>query len=229
MSLRILLVEDEPAIAELIRVNLHHAGFEVDHALSAEDASERLKHSLPDVILLDWMLPGRPGIHLARHLRQQERTRELPLILLTAKASEDDKILGLESGADDYITKPFSPRELIARIQAVVRRRQPHLGQDSLTRAGLTLNPASHEITAHGHPVHLGPTEFRLLAFLMAHPGRVYSRAQLLNEVWGDHVFVEERTVDVHVRRVRAALTPFALEELIETVRGSGYRFTPGR
>jgi two-component system phosphate regulon response regulator PhoB len=181
---------------------------------------------LPDLILLDWMLPGMSGIDLARRLRADARTRCVPIIMLTAKGEERDKVAGLESGADDYVTKPFSPRELQARIQAVLRRGRPQASEDAVEAGGLRLDPASHRVTAAGSPVNLGPTEFRLLHFLMTHAERVHSRDQLLDQVWGDHVFVEERTVDVHIRRLRAALEPSGLDRLVQTVRGSGYRFS---
>jgi two-component system phosphate regulon response regulator PhoB len=177
------------------------------------------------LLILDWMLPGKSGVALAKKLRGDERTRELPIIMLTARVHEEDKVLGLEAGADDYITKPFSPKELVARVRAVLRRRQPHLAGDVVEIGALSLNPATHRVIAAGQPVELGPTEFRLLLFFMSHPERVYSRAQLLDEVWGDHVFIEERTVDVHIRRLRATLEPTGEHERVETVRGAGYRF----
>jgi len=223
MPATVLVVEDEPAILELISVNLEHAGFKPLRAPSAEAALRLLAEVLPDVVLLDWMLPGQSGVALARRLRAEARTRELPLIFLTARADEQDKVAGLEAGADDYITKPFSTKELVARIRAVLRRRKPQHGDEPVEIAGLRLDPAAHRVTGHGDPLTLGPTEFRLLHYLMTHPNRVYSRAQLLDEVWGDHVFIEERTVDVHIRRLRQALSPSGHDALIETVRGSGY------
>lgn len=225
MTPTILIVEDEPAIQELIAINLAHAGFEVVRAGSAEEAAAAIRSALPDLVLLDWMLPGQSGAELARKLRADERTRALPIIMLTARVHEEDKVQGLEAGADDYVTKPFSPKELVARVRAVLRRRAPHLSSDAVAIGGLELNPATHRSTADGAPLELGPTEFRLLLFLMTHPERVYTRAQLLDEVWGDHVFIEERTVDVHVRRLRAALEPSGHDGKIETVRGTGYRF----
>jgi two-component system phosphate regulon response regulator PhoB len=198
----------------------------VHAALDAETALRQINESLPDLILLDWMLPGMSGIDLARRLRADARTRGVPIIMLTAKGEERDKVAGLESGADDYVTKPFSPRELQARIQAVLRRGRPQASEDAVEAGGLRLDPASHRVTAAGSPVNLGPTEFRLLHFLMTHAERVHSRDQLLDQVWGDHVFVEERTVDVHIRRLRAALEPSGLDRLVQTVRGSGYRFS---
>jgi two-component system phosphate regulon response regulator PhoB len=223
MPATVLIVEDEPAILELIAVNLEHAGFETLRARSAEDAGRLLSDILPDVVLLDWMLPGQSGVALARRLRGDARTRELPMIFLTARAEEPDKIAGLEAGADDYITKPFSTKELVARIRAVLRRRKPQHGDTPIEIAGLRLDPAAHRVTGNGDVLNFGPTEFRLLHYLMTHPNRVYSRAQLLDEVWGDHVFIEERTVDVHIRRLRAGLAPTGHDALIETVRGSGY------
>ena len=225
MTTTILVVEDEPAILELVAVNLRHAGFQVVRATSAEEGETVIRHELPDLLVLDWMLPGQSGVGLARKLRADERTRELPIIMLTARVHEEDKIQGLEAGADDYVTKPFSPKELVARIRAVLRRRAPHLAGEAVEIGTLSLNPATHRVLADGQPVELGPTEFRLLFFFMTHPERVYSRAQLLDEVWGDHVFIEERTVDVHIRRLRKALEPSGHQDLIETVRGTGYRF----
>ena len=225
MTPTILVVEDEPAIQELIAVNLRHAGFLVARAMSAEEAESVIRAALPDLVLLDWMLPGQSGMALAKKLRGDERTRELPLIMLTARVHEEDKVQGLEAGADDYVTKPFSPKELVARVRAVLRRRAPHLAGDAVEIGDLSLNPSTHRVTAAGEPVDLGPTEFRLLFFFMTHTERVFTRAQLLDEVWGDHVFIEERTVDVHIRRLRAALEATGHHERIETVRGTGYRF----
>ncbi|MBD5801388.1 Phosphate regulon transcriptional regulatory protein PhoB [Azoarcus sp. Aa7] len=226
MAANILLVEDEPAIQELIAANLGRAGHHVVRAGDAETAQRIVREALPDLVLLDWMLPGMSGIELARRLRADERTRTIPIIMLTARGEEQDKVAGLEMGADDYITKPFSPRELVARIKAVLRRRAPQATEDPVVLGGLSLDPATHRVAAGERPVTLGPTEFRLLHFLMTHPERVHSRAQLLDQVWGDHVFVEERTVDVHVRRLRAALEPVGHDGLIQTVRGSGYRLS---
>ena len=223
MPASVLIVEDEPAILELIAINLQHAGFDALRAKSAEEAIRLLSDILPDLVLLDWMLPGQSGMALARRLRGDARTREMPLIFLTARADEADKLAGLESGADDYITKPFSTKELVARIRAVLRRRKPQHGDDPVEISGLRLDPAAHRVTGNGQPLALGPTEFRLLHYLLTHPNRVYSRAQLLDEVWGDHVFIEERTVDVHIRRLRQALAPSGHDALVETVRGSGY------
>jgi two-component system phosphate regulon response regulator PhoB len=226
MAANILVVEDEPAIQELIALSLEHAGHRVQVAKDAETAAQRVRDALPDLILLDWMLPGQSGVAFARALRQDERSKQVPIIMLTARAQEQDKIAGLESGADDYITKPFSPRELLARIKAVLRRRAPQLIDEPIEIGGLRLDPVTHRVVAGEFRLELGPTEFRLLHFLMAHPERVHSRTQLLDQVWGDHVFVEERTVDVHIRRLRKALEPTAHDRLIETVRGSGYRLS---
>ena len=206
MSSDILVVEDEPAIQELIAVNLEHAGHRVQRAHSAAEADALIREVRPDLILLDWMLPDVAGTVLARKLRADTRSKDIPIIMLTARAQERDKIEGLDAGADDYITKPFSPKELMARIKAVLRRRAPQLTDDLITVDGLELDPAAHRVTGAGRELRLGPTEFKLLHFFMTHPERVYSRMQLLDQVWGDHVFVEERTVDVHIRRLRQAL-----------------------
>lgn len=230
MPSSILVVEDEPSISELIAVNLEHAGHYAIRAYNAEQAQNLIGDVLPDLILLDWMLPGKSGITFARELRADERTRGIPLIMLTARGEEADKVAALETGADDYVTKPFSPKELMARIKAVLRRRAPQLTEDIVTINGLRLDPATHRVGAQSDQdgdeirLDLGPTEFRLLHFFMTHPERVHSRTQLLDRVWGDHVFVEERTVDVHIKRLRAALKPAGCDLMIETVRGSGYR-----
>lgn len=230
MPSTILIVEDEPAIAELLAINLEFAGHRAVRAIDAEQALAMIQHELPDLILLDWMLPGMPGVRLAEKLRAEERTREIPIIMLTARGDEADKVRGLETGADDYITKPFSPKELIARIKAVMRRRAPQLTDDAISLGGLRLDPATHRLWALQNDeeiaLDLGPTEFRLLHFFMTHPERVHSRSHLLDQVWGDHVYVEERTVDVHIRRLRKALEPTGHDALIDTVRGSGYRFS---
>jgi len=223
MPSSVLIVEDEDPIMELIAVNLEHAGQITWRAQTVEEAERLINDALPDVILLDWMLPGESGAAFARRLRADRRTKSIPIIMLTARAEERDKIAGLESGADDYVTKPFSPKELVARIKAVLRRRAPELTDDAVEISSLRLDPVAHRVTGGGRKIELGPTEFRLLHFFMTHPDRIYSRAQLLDEVWGDHVFVEERTVDVHIRRLRQALTPSRHDRLIETVRGSGY------
>ena len=229
MSL-ILVVEDESAIAELIAINLRHAGFEVAVAADAAAAQSAIDRVLPDLVLLDWMLPGQSGVQLARRWRSDARTRDLPLIMLTARAEEADKITGLDAGADDYLTKPFSTKELLARIRAVLRRKAPEALDSAVEVQGLRLDPATRRVTRRVddemRELKIGPTEFRLLHFFMTHPERVHSRAQLLDRVWGDHVFIEERTVDVHVKRLREALSPGQCAGLIETVRGAGYRLT---
>jgi len=226
VNAKILIVEDEPAIRELIAVNLRHAGYTVSEAETAEAARIQLDAALPDLVLLDWMLPGQSGVEFARKLRAEARTAKLPIVMLTARAQEGDMLQGFDVGADDYVTKPFSPRELVARIKAVLRRRAPQTTEDVVELGGLRLDPATHRVSAGETALALGPTEFRLLHFLMTHPERVHSRAQLLDQVWGDHVFVEERTVDVHIRRLRCALEPSTHDALIQTVRGSGYRFS---
>ena len=228
MTASILVVEDELAIQELITVNLEHAGHHVIRATDAEGALSIVREALPDLLLVDWMLPGMSGVMLARQLRQEPRTRQIPIIMLTARSDEQDKIAGLDAGADDYVTKPFSPRELLARIKAVLRRRSPQVTDDPVEIGGLRLEPATRRVFGNNAPVELGPTEFRLLHFLMTHAERVHSRAQVLDHVWGDHVFVEERTVDVHIRRLRQSLEPTGHDDLVETVRGAGYRFTGG-
>ena len=226
----ILAVEDEPDILELLGVSLADAGYRVLTAADAETAQRMLRDALPDLVLLDWMLPGQSGLALAKALRADPRTRELPIIMVTARGEEADKVAGLEAWVDDYVTKPFSPRELKARIKAVLRRRAPEAAQEPLEAGELRLDPATHRVTAGGKTVPLGPTEFRLLRFLLARPERVHSRAQLLDQVWGDQVYIEERTVDVHIRRLRLALEPFGQDHLIETVRGAGYRLaSPAR
>lgn len=226
MAATILVIEDEPAIQDLVACNLELAGHRTLRAESAEQALNMVREELPDLILLDWMLPGITGVEFARRLRSDKRTRSVPLIMLTARAEEQDKLAGLETGADDYITKPFSPRELNARVKAVLRRRSPEVTDDIIEMGGLHLDPASHRVTGKGTALPLGPTEFRLLHFFMTHAERVYTRVQLLDQVWGDHVFVEERTVDVHIRRLRKALEPTGHDVLIQTVRSSGYRFS---
>ncbi|WP_028357677.1 phosphate regulon transcriptional regulator PhoB [Brackiella oedipodis] len=225
MSSTILIVEDEPAIQELIKVNLEHSGHQVLQAYNASQAKKLINHQLPDLVLLDWMLPGMSGVSFARQLRNDSRTRHIPIIMLTAKSTEEDKVDGFESGADDYLTKPFSIKELQMRIKALLRRLAPQLTDDSININGLLLDPKQHKVSGHDEAITLGPTEYRLLHFFMTHPDRVYSRSQLLDQIWGDHVFIEERTIDVHIRRLRKALKVSGHDVLLETVRGSGYRF----
>lgn len=226
MPATILVVEDEAPIQALIKLSLGQAGYEVICAPDAETAQTLLQQALPDLVLLDWMLPGKSGIELARHMKANLFTRAIPVIMLTAKNEEQDKLLGLETGADDYVTKPFSPRELAARIKAVLRRRAPECTDDVVEVDGLRVDPASHRVTGNGMRLELGPTEFRILHFLMTHPERVYSRAQLLDHVWGTHVVIDERTVDVHIKRLRKNLAHSGHAELIQTVRSAGYRFS---
>ena len=226
MEQRVLVVEDETAIREMIAFALKRAALLPMLAEDARTAQHLIAERLPDLILLDWMLPGASGLEFARRLRREELTREIPIIMLTARGEEDDRVLGLDAGADDYIVKPFSTRELIARIRAVLRRTQPHGDGQTVSIGGLTLDTLSHRVFAQDKPVQLGPTEYRLLAFFMTHPERVYTRGQLLDNVWGRGVYVEERTVDVHIRRLRKSLEPCGLEDYIQTVRGAGYRFS---
>jgi len=221
---KVLVVEDEPAIAELIAVNLRHNGFAPVWAEDGPSAQRELDAVLPDVILLDWMLPGQSGLQLARRWRADARTRAIPILMLTARGDEPDKVAGLDAGADDYITKPFSTQELLARIRAVLRRRAPEQAAEAVELGGLLLDAAAHRVAYQGTELRLGPTEFKLLRYFMKHPERVHSRAQLLDKVWGDHVFIEERTVDVHVKRLREALG--SASTMVETVRGAGYRFS---
>ena len=221
----VLVVEDEPAIQELISVTLMRNGHTVRRSANLAEAMTSVAGALPDLILLDWMLPDGSGPAFARRLRSESRTREVPIIMLTARADEQDKVQGLESGVDDYVTKPFSPRELEARIQAVLRRRVPHVSREAVEVEGLVLNPATRTVTGGRKTLKMGPTEFELLHFFMTHTDRVYTRAQILDQVWGDHVFLEDRTVDVHIRRLREALEPSGHDRLVETVRGAGYRF----
>jgi len=221
---RVLIVEDEPSIAELISVNLRHNGLSPIWAEDGESAQREIDAVLPDVILLDWMLPGQNGVVWARKWRNDARTKSVPILMLTAKSEEHDKVSGLDAGADDYITKPFSTQELLARIRSVLRRRAPEQAEDSVTMGDLHLDGATHRVTYAGNTLKLGPTEFKLLNFFMHHSERVHSRAQLLDKVWGDHVFIEERTVDVHVKRLREALGDAG--SMLETVRGAGYRFS---
>ena len=220
---RVLVVEDEMAIAELIALNLRHSGFDVVVAHNADDAQNEIDKVLPDLVLLDWMLPGQSGLALAKRWRTATRTRDLPIIMLTARAEEVDKVAGLDAGADDYLTKPFSTHELMARVRAVLRRKAPQALDAAVEVSGLRLDPATRRVCRGDQEIKIGPTEFKLLHFFMTHPERVHSRAQLLDRVWGDHVFIEERTVDVHIRRLRQGLAPSGHDGLIETVRGSGY------
>jgi two-component system phosphate regulon response regulator PhoB len=223
---QILIVEDEKPIRDMIAFGLRRAGFDVREAEDCTTARERIADQRPDLLLIDWMLPDQSGLELTRAVKRSRETEDLPVILLTARAEEQDKVSGLDGGADDYMTKPFSPRELLARIYAVLRRASPSGAGGSLEVGGLVLDTASHRVNADGRPVPLGPTEYRLLQFFMEHPERVYTRGQLLDRVWGGNVYVEERTVDVHIRRLRKALEPFACDGLVQTVRGSGYRFS---
>jgi two-component system phosphate regulon response regulator PhoB len=225
---QILVVEDERPIREMIAFGLRRAGFEVREAGDARSGRAEVANKLPDLLLVDWMLPDTSGLEFTRALKRDRETREVPIIMLTARADEQEKIAGLEAGADDYITKPFSPRELAARIKALLRRRAPQLSGDVVEVEGLRLDPSTKKVSAGGRRLELSPAEFRLLHFLMTHPGRVYARAQLLDLVWGDHVFIEERTVDVHIRRLRKALEPSGHDRLIDTVRGSGYGLRTG-
>ncbi|MCB1981693.1 MAG: phosphate regulon transcriptional regulator PhoB [Rhodoferax sp.] len=224
----ILVVEDESAIAELVSINLRHAGFDVTIAATADQAHAAVDAVLPDLVLLDWMLPGQSGLALAKQWRSSARTRDLPIIMLTARGDEADRVAGLDAGADDYLAKPFSTKELLARIRAVLRRKAPEALDSAVEIAGLKLDPSTRRVTREVDGVlrelKMGPTEFRLLHFFMTHPERVHSRTQLLDRVWGDHVFIEERTVDVHVKRLREALQPVGCARLVETVRGAGYR-----
>jgi two-component system phosphate regulon response regulator PhoB len=226
MPANILIVEDEPAIQELLALNLTQAGHNPLRALSVEQAQLLIREALPDLIILDWMLPGMSGIEFARKLKSDDLTKTIPIIMLTARGEEIDKVRGLEIGADDYVTKPFSPRELNARIKAVLRRRAPQMTDDPIEVNGLRLDPVTHRVTGNGDVLDLGPTEFRLLHYFMTNPERVHSRTQVLDRVWGDRVFVEDRTVDVHIRRLRLALAHSGHEDLVQTVRGVGYRFS---
>ena len=226
MKANILIVEDESPILELLALNISQAGYNPIRAISAEHAEKLINEALPDIILLDWMLPGMSGIDFAKKLRSNALTKSIPIIMLTARSDELDKVKGLEVGADDYITKPFSPRELNARIKAVLRRKAPELTEDLLEINGLKLDPISHRVTGNNKPLEMGPTEFRLLHFFMSNAERVYSRSQLLDKVWGSQIFIEDRTVDVHIRRLRNILAQSQHEGLIQTVRGSGYRLS---
>lgn len=232
MPQHILIVEDEPSIAELISINLTHAGYAVSRALQADEALLLLRNTKPDLVILDWMMPGKSGVQFARELRSNPSTQAIPILMLTAKGEEADKVLGLDAGADDYVTKPFSPKELVARVKALLRRHVfEAIEVKALVLGPMQLDPVAHRLTIHisdnsSKALALGPTEFRLMQFLMANPERVHSRTHLLDNVWGNEVYIEERTVDVHIKRLRAALAPFACDHYVETVRGSGYRIT---
>ncbi|MBT3037389.1 MAG: phosphate regulon transcriptional regulator PhoB [Candidatus Thiodiazotropha sp. (ex Codakia orbicularis)] len=226
---RILAVDDEPAVGEMLRFILEQDGFQADFVEDATQAISQIRRAKPDLILLDWMLPGMSGLELADRLKKDRETASIPIIMLTAKGEEDDKVRGLDIGAEDYVTKPFSARELLARIRSILRRVSPLLAGDLLECGGLALDPVSHRITSDGEDVELGPTEFRLLHFFMSHRERVFTRGQLLDQVWGTNVYIEERTVDVHIRRLRKALESTAKDKLLQTVRGAGYRFSNKR
>lgn len=226
MAKRILLVEDEAPIRDMLKFVLEQSGYETIEAEDFNVALERIVEPYPDLILLDWMLPGGSGVQFAKKLKQHEYTRDIPIIMLTARGEEEDKVRGLEAGADDYVTKPFSPKELIARVKAVIRRVTPTSSEDVIEFQGLKLDPVSHRVTANETPLDMGPTEFKLLHFFMTHAERVYSREQLLDNVWGTNVYVEDRTVDVHIRRLRKAISEFGHDNMIQTVRGAGYRFS---
>lgn len=223
---QILVVEDERPIRDMIVFGLRRGGFEVREAADVGAARASIADQRPDLVLIDWMLPEMSGLELTRSLKRDKETRDIPVIMLTARADEQDKIMGLDSGADDYVTKPFSPRELLARINAVLRRSSSGGGEELIEAEGLVLDAAGHRVTVGDRTIPLGPTEYRLLAFFMTHAERVYSRAQLLDRVWGGNVYVEERTVDVHIRRLRKALEDFDYDRFIQTVRGAGYRFS---
>lgn len=226
MAKRILLVEDEAPIRDMLKFVLEQSGYETIEAEDYQIALDKIVEPFPDLILLDWMLPGGTGVQLAKKLKQHEYARDIPIIMLTARGEEEDKIRGLEAGADDYVTKPFSPKELVARVKAVIRRVTPTSSEDAINYQGLKLDPVSHRVTSNEMPIEMGPTEFKLLHFFMTHSERVYSREQLLDNVWGTNVYVEDRTVDVHIRRLRKALSEFAHDNMIQTVRGAGYRFS---
>jgi two-component system phosphate regulon response regulator PhoB len=222
----ILLIEDEVPIREMLRLALSKFGYTTSEATDAREARVAIKEQLPDLMLVDWMLPGESGVELVRQLKREELTKDIPVIMVTARIEEDDRVKGLEVGADDYVCKPFSPKELNARIKAVLRRTQPQLSDEPVELEGLRIEPDSHRVFASGEALEMGPTEFRILHFFMTHPERVYSRAQILDLVWGNNVYIEERTVDVHIRRLRKALAPSGHEHLVQTVRGAGYRFS---
>ena len=222
----ILVVDDEPDIREVMRFALENAEYRVIEAAHADEARKLLTNESPDLILLDWMLPGRSGLELAQQLKQNPKSRAVPIIMVSARGEEEDRIKGLDTGADDYIAKPFSPREMVARVKAVLRRAKTDEPADEIDVGGLRIDNISHRVTAEGRPVDIAPTEYRLLHFFMTHADRAFSRSQLLDQVWGDQVYVEERTVDVHVRRLRKALEVSGHDRLLQTVRGVGYRFS---
>ena len=226
MTAKILVVEDEPAVRDMIVFVLTQTEFQVEQAVDATEARTQVATNPPDIILMDWMLPGTSGVDLTRELKQDRLTRDIPVVLLTAKGEEDDKIRGLECGAEDYITKPFSPRELVARIKVILRRISPHVSEETVIVGSLSLDPSTHRVSVDEDVVDLGPTEFRLLHFFLTHQEKVFSRSRLLDLVWGTNVFIEERTVDVHIRRLRKALEPYGVDGMIQTVRGAGYRFS---
>jgi two-component system phosphate regulon response regulator PhoB len=226
MATKVLIVEDEQPIRQMVHHALTAAGFEVLQAADAEQARALIHKTPPDLVLMDWMLPGASGIELTRALKTEKITRDIPVIMLTARGDEDDKVRGLDSGAEDYISKPFSPKEMVARIRAVLRRVAPHATEETVSVGKLTIDPSSHRVSFNGNTIDMGPTEFRLLHFFMTHQDKVYSRSRLLDRVWGTNVYIEERTVDVHIRRLRKALEPFGAERLLQTVRGAGYRFS---
>jgi two-component system phosphate regulon response regulator PhoB len=226
MQKRILIVDDEPAIRDMVAFALRKGDYEPAHAGDAREAQAAIADAIPDLILLDWMLPGTSGLELARRWRREELTREIPIIMLTARGEENDRVGGLEAGVDDYVVKPFSARELLARIRAVMRRARDDDEDGSVSVGVLRIDGAAHRVYANGEPIAIGPTEYRLLHFFMTHPERVYSRAQLLDHVWGGSVYVEERTIDVHIRRLRKTLEPSGLDAMVQTVRGAGYRFS---
>jgi len=226
MAANILIVEDESSILELIALNLHQAGFNPIRAISAEYADNIVKETIPDLIVLDWMLPGMNGIEFAKRLRANSSTKLIPIIMLTAKSDEDNKIEGFNVGADDYLTKPFSPRELVARIKALIRRRSPELVNDPIIAEDLVLDPSSHRVQVNNKNIKIGPTEFKLLHFFMKNTNRVFSRNQILDKIWGNKSVIDDRTVDVHIKRLRESLKQSGYDKLIQTVRGAGYRFS---
>ena len=226
MARRILVVEDEVPIREMVCFVLEQNGYQPVEADDYDAAIARLVEPFPDLVLLDWMIPGGSGIQVIKHMKRDSQLREIPVMMLTARGEEEDRVKGLETGADDYLIKPFSPKELVARVKAILRRISPMAADDLIAMNGLTLDPASHRVTSNENPLEMGPTEFKLLHFFMTHPERVYSREQLLNYVWGENVYVEDRTVDVHIRRLRKALEADGHDKMIQTVRGTGYRFS---